>query len=97
MSYTAIRILQILVCIVIAMPGIFLVLHANTTAARVVTAGLTLLGLYFSWDIGYLIYKFLYMLITAVFMLCAYIFFILLAVVFALMPLLIVAKWLMRR
>lgn len=88
-----IRILQILSCIMIGLPGIYAVLRSNKAAVRATSACITLLGLIFSREIGCLIFELLVILLKAVFMISAYIFIILLAGIVAFSPLILVLKW----
>lgn len=93
MRFEIIRVLQIVVCILIGLPGIYVVLRSNVTAVRAAAACLTLLGLFFSWNIGRFIYECLCVVLEAIFMVCGYIFFIVLAVVIAFLPIILVLKW----
>lgn len=93
MRFEVIRVLQIVVCILIGLPGIYIVLRSNVTAVRAAAACITLLGLFFSWNIGCFIYEILCLLLEAIFMVCGYIFFIVLAVVIAFLPIILVLKW----
>lgn len=94
MFYEVIHVLQILVCIIIAVPGILIVLNAQTTAGRVTAAGITLLAIFFSWEIGYFIYEMLCLLFEAILMLFGYISLIALAVLIMALPVLLILKWL---
>lgn len=63
MSYEVFRILQILACIIVAVPGISVFFQAHTTAGRATAGGLTLLGLILSWEIAYFIYRAMFFLL----------------------------------
>ena len=88
-----VRILQILTCIMVGLPCIYIVLRSNKVLVRVAAVCIALAGMVFSRNIGCFIFELLIVLLKAILLACVYIFIILLAGIVAFSPLLLVLKW----